>query len=594
MSRVTSGHFIGLNLPGYFMSGFIFKRTNLSNSYYFYGQNVWINGKSKRVTQTYLGTAEDILDRAKNIGKYLQKNLLYTVEHEFGMVTLLYDLAVRLDLVGIIDSFVPKRRQGASVGSYILTEAINRAVAPTSTSGLEDWYTQTDLPLYTGIKASSFGPQNFWNNTTKIDDNALELMENAIVAKMLGSYDIDVSNLIYDATNFFTYINTKQDSELAKRGDYKSKQNDLRIVGLSLMVSPDFSIPITYDTYPGNINDAKEFSRMVERLKRRFKTLTGAESKITLVFDRGNNSEENINLLASGDNPFHFVGGLKKGQADDLWAVRKEDYTPLVGARFEGQSAYRMEVNVFGRKHTGLIVHNPALEEGQLQGIVANIDKTNAKLNELSRRLAKRADGETVKGRRPTVASVSKAVEDILKTEYMRDIFKYEVVENDKKVHLHYYYSDIELERIRQDILGKTALFTDRSDYSNEDIVTAYRSAWFVERAFRQMKDTDHLTVRPIFHWTDKMIRIHLFTCVLAFRMCCLLTKELADIGIHISIDNLIKTMSEIKRTETFFGDLKSPKKVQGLSICDEVGEQILSHYKLKEKYFGVPCIKVK
>jgi transposase len=561
------------------MSGFIFKRTKSSNDYYFYGRNARINGQSRRIEQTYLGTAENILDRAKNIEKYLQENIIHTVEYEFGMVTLLYDLAVRLDLVGIIDSFVPKRHQGASIGSYILTEAINRAVDPTSTSGLEDWYTQTDLPLHTGISASSFSPQNFWNNTTKIDDDALELMENAIIAKMLDSYDINVSNLIYDATNFFTYINTKHDSELAKHGHCKSKRNDLRIVGLSLMVSPDYSIPLIHDTYPGNMNDAKEFARMVERLKWRSKTLTGAESKITLIFDRGNNSEDNINLLTSGDNTFHFVGGLKKGQADDLWAVRKEDYTPLAGNRFEGQSAYRMEVNVFGRKLTGLIVHNPALEKGQLQGIEVNIEKTKAKLTELSIRLEKRAAGEIVKGRRPTVTSVSKAVDDILKTEYMKDIFKYEVFENDKNVHLLYHNSDIELELIRRDILGKTALFTDRNDYSNEDIVTAYRSAWFVERAFRQMKDTDHLTVRPIFHWTDKKIRIHLFTCVLAYRMCCLLTKELADSGININIDNLIKTMSKVKRTEIFFGDLESPKKVQGLSRCDEVGQQILSHY---------------
>jgi transposase len=333
---------------------------------------------------------------------------------------------------------------------------------------------------------------------------------------------------------------------------------------------------------------------MVERLKWRSKTLTGAESKITLIFDRGNNSEDNINLLSSGDNAFHFVGGLKKGQADALWAVRKEDYTPLVGDRFEGQSAYRMEVNVFGRKLTGLIVHNPALEDGQLQGIAVNIEKTKAKLTELSIRLEKRAAGEIVKGRRPTIASVSKAVDDILKTEYMKDIFKYKVTENDNNVLLRYYNSETELERIRRDILGKTALFTDRSDYSNEDIVTAYRSAWFVERAFRQMKDTDHLTVRPIFHWTDKKIRIHLFTCVLAYRMCCLLTKELADRGINISIDNLIKTMSKVKRTEMFFGDLENPQKVQGLTLGDEVGEQILSHYKLKEKYLSAPGLKAR
>jgi transposase len=592
MSRGASGQYIGLNLPGYFMSGFIFKRTNLSNSYYFYGRNEWVNGRSKRVEQIYLGTAENILDMVKNIEKYLQKKLIHTVEYEFGMVTLFYDLAVRLDLVGVIDSFVPKRRQGASVGAYLLIEAINRAVDPTSTSGLEDWCARTDLPLYTGVSASSLSPRNFWSVTTKIDDDALTLMENAIVAKTLDSYDIDVSNLIYDGANFFTYFNVKQDSEPAKRGQRAPKGNDLRIVGLSLTVSPDYSIPLIHETYSGIMTDAKEFARMVERLKWRGKTLTGVESKVTLTFDSENNSEDNINLLTSGDNAFHFVGGLKIGQADDLWAVRKEDYAPLVGSGFEGQSAYRMEVNVFDRKFTGLIVYDPALEKSQLQGIAVNVEKTKTKLSELSARLERLAAGEIVEERAPTVASVSEAVADILKTEYMKDIFKYEIIEHDNNVHLLYFNSDIELKRIRRDILGKTALFTDRSDYSNEDIVTAYRSAWRVERAFIQMKDTDHLTVRPVFRWTDKMIKIHLFTCVLAYRMRCLLTKELADLGINISVDDLIKTMSKVKRTEILFGDLKNPQKVQGLTLGDEVGEQILSRYKLKEKYFGAPGLK--
>jgi transposase len=50
-------------------------------------------------------------------------------------------------------------------------------------------------------------------------------MDDAIISKMLEVYDIDVSNLIYDATNFFTYINTNQESELAKRGHCKSKRS---------------------------------------------------------------------------------------------------------------------------------------------------------------------------------------------------------------------------------------------------------------------------------------------------------------------------------------------------------------------------------
>jgi transposase len=36
-------------------------------------------------------------------------------------------------------------------------------------------------------------------------------------------------------------------------------------------------------------------------------------------------------------------------------------------------------------------------------------------------------------------------------------------------------------------------------------IANAYRSAWHIEQVFRQMKNPDHLSVRPMWHWTDSM-----------------------------------------------------------------------------------------
>jgi transposase len=133
--------------------------------------------------------------------------------------------------------------------------------------------------------------------------------------------------------------------------------------------------------------------------------------------------------------------------------------------------------------------------------------------------------------------------------------------------------------------LGKTVLFTDRKDFTNEQIVSAYRNAWHVEKAFRQMKDTKHLTVRPLFHWTDEKIRVHIFTCVLAYRLCSLLVKELDEMGITISIDRMIDEMSRIRRVHTFFGDISKPERVSSFTRGNEVAQQIEGAYRLIEKY---------
>ena len=297
--------------------------------------------------------------------------MLYAHEVQFGSVALLYDVASRLGVVELIDSVVPKRKQGASVGMYILTAAINRAVAPTSKSGLKDWYEKTALPYITGLKPSLFTAQNFWNNTD-ISVEQLRDIEDLILKKEKEVFHVDLDNIIYDATNFFTYIDTMNPSELAKRGHDKAKRNDLKTVGLALTVTPDYSIPLLSETYPGNRSDARQFAYMMEQLQQRFRKISGKDADITIVFDRGNNSEDNLELIEGEDLRFHYVGGLKKNQVSELFSIKKNDYKPLVcpenaDAKYKALTSSRIKTEVFGRPVTAMVIYNPELEKGQLQ-----------------------------------------------------------------------------------------------------------------------------------------------------------------------------------------------------------------------------------
>ena len=170
----------------------------------------------------------------------------------------------------------------------------------------------------------------------------------------------------------------------------------------------------------------------------------------------------------------------------------------------------------------------------------------------------------------------------------MSDIFTYKLVEDaDGNAILSYVQRSDRLESIRSKYLGKMALFTDREDFTTEQIVLSYRSAWKIESAFRQMKDTEHLAVRPIFHWTDEKINVHLFVCVLAYRLCCLAVKELAGKEIHVTIDSMLDQLSDIRRVTTFFGDLggSRPKQVRTFSKSSDTAEKICMEYGLKDRY---------
>lgn len=564
--------------------GSIIKKKIKGITYYYYTESKRIDGKPKLVNQRYLGTAEKLLSKAVLADTPLQERVLYSHDLEFGAVALLYDIASRLGIVKMIDELVPKRKQGASVGMYILTEAINRAVAPTATIKLEKWYAGTCLPSLTGIKPKAFTAQNFWNNTN-IPDQTIQEIEDHVLKIIVSNYDIDTSHIIYDATNFFTYIDTMQDCESAKRAHSKEKRNDLRVVGLSLMVSPDFSVPLLHETYPGNRPDSKEFSIMMQSLKKRYEQITGKNTDITIVFDRGNNSSENIELLESGTIPFHYVGGLKRNHAEELFVIPKTEYKPMDTALFPGHSSYRAKMQAFKREVTAVIVYNPALEEGQLQGIRINMAKTSEKLLALQQKLVLRSKGEITKGRKPTLESVTNAVNAILKVEYMNEIFTCEILESNGDIYLTYAGSENALEEIRERELGKTALFTDRDDFTDEKIVSAYRSAWHVESSFKQLKDTTHLAVRPIFHWTDSRIKVHIFTCVMAYRLCCLLRKELSQQGIALSIDKMLNEIAAMRKITTFFGNLDKPEKVESFTIGSELTQAIERAYSLKEKY---------
>jgi transposase len=66
------------------------------------------------------------------------------------------------------------------------------------------------------------------------------------------------------ATNFFTYIDTDNTkASLAQRGHSKEKRTDLKIVGLSVMLSDEDEIPLFYNVYSGNKNDAEQFTESV-------------------------------------------------------------------------------------------------------------------------------------------------------------------------------------------------------------------------------------------------------------------------------------------------------------------------------------------
>jgi transposase len=116
-------------------------------------------------------------------------------------------------------------------------------------------------------------------------------------------------------------------------------------------------------------------------------------------------------------------------------------------------------------------------------------------------------------------------------------------------VKLQYHVDRNAIGRLSRTVLGKTILFTDNEQWSDEEIVRAYRSQYTIEHAFRDMKNPHFLGWNPRLHWTDQKIRVHAFYCVVALTIVSLLRRELASKQLNISTQCLMANLNEIRES---------------------------------------------
>jgi len=116
---------------------------------------------------------------------------------------------------------------------------------------------------------------------------------------------------------------------------------------------------------------------------------------------------------------------------------------------------------------------------------------------------------------------------------------------------------------VTENLFGKRILVTCRKDWTEEEIIAAYRGQSNIERVFRHFKNPYHHAVHPQFHWTDQKIKVHTFICVTGLLLSQLLWKKACTAGYALSIENLLDRLMEIRETEVVtITDLKGrPQK---------------------------------
>jgi transposase len=526
----------------------LIKKTIRGKTYYYARECRRVDGRPKIVWQKYLGRADQIIAALTQPATPQATPAEKAVIAEFGATVALYDLAQRLRLVELIDRHVAARRgpHGPSVGHYLLLAALNRCLDPRSKAQIAAWYQRSALRRLLDFRPEQLTSQRFWNQMDRITPRALVAIERDLTAHLIPEFALDVRQVLFDATNFFTFIDTfNQRCTLAQRGHSKEGRAALRIVGLALLVTTDFHIPLCHHTYPGNQADGPTFAGLTAQLIQRHQVLSTQVQDITLVFDKGNNSRDNLQAVDS--SPYHFIGSLVPSQHPELLALPLQDFHSLAADGLPGVSAYRTTKTVFGTPRVIVVTYNQKLFVAQSRTLLRAIAKRQRLLGELQARLQRWQTGQVKGGKPPTLAGTRKKVQGWLARRDLNDLFEVNVTRVKDLPVLSYRLREEAWQQLQATRLGQTILFTDHDDWTDAEVVRGDRNQHHVEAAFREWKEVKRLSLRPQRHGTDQKIQVHVFYCVLALLLCSRLRRELDRRGIRRSLPALLEELSQIR-----------------------------------------------
>ena len=311
--------------------GIVGKKQN-GKTYYYLTESARVNGKPRIVSQRYLGSAAEVEARLAESGPGEPDRTRHLA---FGDLAAVWSIIERLNVVQIIDDVVVGVRRSdaaASVGSYVALACANRIVDPCSKRRFVDWWKTTAGDRWVRLPTAALDHRRFWDAMDTITAAHLDQIEARITARIVDEFNVDLSGLMLDMTNFATHIDTANDrAPIAQRGHAKQKRTDLRLVGLGLIVSSDHGIPLLSHAYDGSRPDVTQFADMVTGLD----ALGADTNDFTLVYDAGQNSASNQTFIT--DSPLHFVGSLPPSDHRDLLAI---DIDPL-GRNFYIQGRHR-------------------------------------------------------------------------------------------------------------------------------------------------------------------------------------------------------------------------------------------------------------
>lgn len=525
-------------------------------------------GKSRTRTESkYLGTEETIVEIIKQSHKLLKPA---EIRHlDFGFVAAVYQTATEIGLVDLLKEHITGSRYGVARWLYFLLPIINRLQHATSKEQMGDWAAKTILPDLLNFDANSLSSNSFWYATEDlisekelqkrraekpalkdelfagIDDKIFSAIEEKLFLNIKESCGLSSDALIYDTTNFFTYIEEPTRSHLARNGHNKALQHHLKQVGLAVCVDKEWGIPLFHRLYRGNSQDVKTFSGVVTELLDQMKRGFSQIENMVLILDKGNNSEENFQQL---QGKVKWVGSLVLSNYADLAEFPLESYK----GEWADYRYHCLTREVMGVNCALVLTYSPGLarkqEHSLRQGITRLKEQIQQKWDAYKRRPKEIPSG------------IRRLVEQSHYGKYILPIYK--------DGNLIFEETEAIIEKRKR--LGKNLLFSNDKDASADWVITQYHAKNKVEDGFKLLKDPELIRWQPTRHWTDSKIRAFGFCAIMSLVLIRIMELKTAQAGLRMSPAVLKQELADIREVILIYEQNRVLRQVSSRSTVQQ------------------------
>jgi transposase len=432
-------------------------------------------------------TPEEALKSKQKIGDTAE--FLFRSVKQLGGIWLFDQLWEKLGMDTILEEIFKERKHEINLERAIFAMVANRALAPSSKLGMEEWISEdVYLPGLPSVHC-----HQLYRAMDELLD-AQSLLEDRVFDNVSNLFNLEVDLLYFDTTSSYFEVapnETPEDDDFRLQGYSKDKRPDLVQTVIGLAVTRE-GIPIKVWSWPGNTMDMN----VIEEVK---KDLMGWRlGRIIHVMDRGFSSEENLRILQRGAGHYIIGERMRAGKKDVEAALSKRGRFHTIR---ENLLVKESIVGDGEARKRYVIAYNPEEAERdrrQRKEIICAVEEQLENLKQLpneahhKRACALRAHkvyGKYIRQLKDGTLKLNKQA--------IRDEEKYD---------------------------GKYLIRTSDDTLSLEDIALGYKQLLQVESAFRTLKST--LNIRPMYHRLERRIRAHIIINWLALLLVRLIENE--------------------------------------------------------------------